>query len=93
MERSRCLCQENSFVTGRPMPSPIENFKLADSSRALRMIDYVPRLQSSKLEARTRSSNSGVEDDGYAAAGIWLEQHLSRSISQRPAGPGGAEVG
>jgi hypothetical protein len=87
MERSRCLCQENSFVTGRPMPSPIENFKLADSSRALRMIDYVPRLQSSKLEARTRP------DDAYAAAGIWLEQRLSRSISQRPAGPGGAEVG
>jgi len=30
---------------------------------------------------------------GYASAGIWLGQRLSRSISQRPAGPGGAEVG
>jgi hypothetical protein len=67
---------------------------IADSlQRAFEIFPSYEMAAESKLEARTRSSNSSTEDDAYAAAGIWLEQRLSRSISQRPAGPGGAEVG
>jgi len=51
---------------------------------------------SSKADGARRlafASSSGMEDDAYGAAGVWPGQSFSRSISQRPAGPGGAEVG